>query len=334
MLSGSFTGDSPDGVNLLEFDDTAGTLALVRALPGAPDASFLALDAEARRLYAVDEAHGRVGAFSIAKGLSAIDPLGYQPSEGTYTCYVSLSPDRKHLAVANYGSDVTVVFRLDQQGALQPGPVILRGTGSTAAGHAHWARWSPEGDRLYVVDLGHDEVRVHAFDSATGSIGPAKTAFRTPAGHGPRHLAFHANGRTAYLLTEHGSTLVALAREANGSFTEINTVPSLPGDYRGKAQAAHIQLNDAGTHVYVSNRGPNTIGVFRIAADGSVSAVQQASTGGDWPRFFLLLERHLLACNQESNSIVVFDVAADGTLTANGRRLDLKAPVMLLPVEA
>src|SRR5690606_20758278 len=115
--------------------------------------------------------------------------------------------------------------------------------------------------------------------------------------------------------------------------TEINSVSSLPAGYAGKAQAAHIQLSADGTLVYVSNRGPQTIGVFRIAPDGSVGEVQQVPTGGEWPRFFLLLGRHLLACNQNSDDIVVFDVAADGTLSPNGHRLALKAPVMLLPIE-
>lgn len=334
LLTGSFTGHTTDGINLVEFDDATGSLALVRPLPGARDASFLALDAKNRRLYATDEAHGEVGAFRLADGLTAIEPLGYEPSEATLPCYVSLSPDRTRLAVANYGRDVGAVFDLDAGGALKPGPQVLRGTGTTAEGHAHWVRWSPEGDRLYLVDLGHDEVRMHSWDAATGRAGPAQTAFMTPEKHGPRHLAFHPNGRQAYLLTEHGNTLVALNREADGTLTEINSVSSIPADFSGKAQAAHIQLSPDGSLIYVSNRGPHTIGVFRVASDGAVGPVQQVATGGEWPRFFLLLGRHLLVCNQNSDSIVVFDVDADGRLTPNGQSLAIKAPVMLLPVEA
>lgn len=333
LLTGSFTGDSDDGVNLIEFDDATGSLSLVRELRGAPDASFLSLDPVNRRLFAVDEAHGRVGSFNIKPGIASIEEIGYQPSQGTYVCYVKLSPDRTRVAAANYGNDVALIYALDGNGRLQSNPKVLKGT-SSEPGHAHQIQWSPEGDRLYVVDLGHDEVRTYTYNAATGDVGVTQTAFKTPAKHGPRHLAFHPDRKRAYLLTEHGNTLVALSRQADGTLKEINTVPSLPDDYKEKAQAAHIQISPDGAFVYVSNRGPQTIGVFRIAADGSVSAVQQVATGGEWPRFFLLLGRHLLCCNQNTDNIVVFDVAADGTLKPNGKSLKLKAPVCLVPIEA
>jgi 6-phosphogluconolactonase len=333
LLSGS---DGPDSINLLEFDDATGALSFVRALPGASDASWLTLDeGPRRRLYAPDHEQLRVLAFTIEPGITKLTPLGEaRPLGANYACYSTLSPDRRKIAVATYGEDRVTVFDLDAAGAILPDPQVLRGTATAAPGHAHWVQWSPERDRIYIVDLGHDDVRVHDWDQATGSIGPVRTAFRTPKGHGPRHLAFHPNGKTAYLLTEHGNTLVALSRRADGTFEEIQTMSSLPADYAGKAQAAHIQISPDGTLVYVSNRGPHTIGVFRIAGDGTVSPVQQISTGGVWPRFFLLLGKHLIACNQQSGSIVVFDVAADGTLSPNGKSLALKAPVVLLSVAA
>lgn len=328
LLSGS---DGPDAINLLAFDDATGALSFVRALPGASDASFLAIDESTRRLYAADHEQMLLGAYGVQPGVAGLTPIGQGKLGTNAACYVRLSPDRRQAAVATYGEDRVTVFGLDANGAPRPDPQVLRGT-KAVPGHAHWVQWSPEGDRLYLVDLGHDEVRTHTWDAASGKLGPAQVAFRTPQGHGPRHLAFHPNGKTAYLLTEHGNTLVALSRNADGTLTEIQTVSSLPADYTGKAQAAHIQISPDGTLVYVSNRGPHTIGVFRIAADGTASVLQQASTLGVWPRFFLLIGKHLIACNQQSDSIVVFDVAANGTLAPNGKTLALKAPVMLLPV--
>ena len=134
---------------------------------------------------------------------------------------------------------------------------------------------------------------MHSWDSGTGTAGPAETAFRTPVGHGPRHLAFHPGGTTAYLLTEHGNTLVALARQADGTFEEIQTVSSLPAGYSGKAQAAHIQISPDGTLVYVSNRGPNTIGVFRIAGDGKLSVCSRSRRAASGPGSSCCSDRHL-----------------------------------------
>lgn len=328
LLIGSYSEGAPDGVRLVDFDPATGNLSVAATLDGAPDASFFAYDSATRRLYLTDEMAEKAGGFTLSADARGLAPLGYQPSGGKYPCYVSLGPDRKRLAVANYGNDVVAIFSLDASGALQPGPLLLHGSKPTDSGHAHWVQWSPEGDRLYAVDLGHDEVRTWRVEG--DGFGKVETAFATPAGHGPRHLAFHPSGKFAYLLTEHGNTLTALRREPDGRLTAINALPSQPASYTGKAQAAHIQISPDGTTVYVSNRGPQTIGVFRIAADGSISLLQQVPAAGDWPRFFLLLGKHLIAANQETNSLVVFDVAADGTLSAIGKTLAVPKPVMIL----
>jgi 6-phosphogluconolactonase len=333
LLSGSYSEGTPAGINLLSFDDATGTLALVHALPGAPDASFFAYDEGTRRLYTTDEMKPALGAFSLASGAAGLTPLGYRPASAKYPCYVALSPDRRHVAVACYGSDVVEVYATEANGALRAVPQVLRGTGSTAEGHGHWVQWSPEGDRLYVVDLGHDEVRTHAWDAGSGKAGPATTAFRMKEKSGPRHLAFHPGGKHAYLFTEYSNTITALGRNADGTLAEIETKPTIPAGFTGTSYGAHIQLSADGRRVYVSNRGHNSIAAFAIGGDGRLSALGTVSCGGDWPRFFLLLEKHLISANQKSGNLAVFDVAADGTLRPNGKGLDLPAPVMLLPIK-
>lgn len=326
LLVGSYSEGKPDGVRLVSFDDASGKLRIERVIAGAPDASFFSWDAAARRLYTTDEFAPRVGSFDIDAGFATMAPRGYQPANAKYPCYLALSPDKSKLAVADYGSDVTEIYRL-ADGALQPGPQILRGTRTDAEGHAHWVQWSPEGDRLYVVDLGHDDVRMHAV-SAGGDIGPAQTAFRTPVKAGPRHLAFH--GSLAVLVTEYANTLTSLRREADGTLSEIETVSTLPAGYSETSYGAHIQI--VGDVVYMSNRGHNSIAAFRIAADGRLTHLQTIGCGGDWPRFFLRLGKHLICANQKSDNLAVFDVAAEGRLTATGESLQIEKPVVMVAV--
>ena len=332
LLSGSYTGPDGAGLKLLSFDTATGALSLVREYPGTPDVSWIAYAAATRTAYVTDEMAERVGAFSMAEDFGSATPLGYQPTGAKYPCYLRVSPKGTKLAVANYGDDSVPVFGIDAAtGALKPEPTVLRGTQDHDAGHAHWTQWSPEADRLYVVDLGHDEVR--SFPYAGGTFtGEAETAFATPKGAGPRHLAFHPNGDFAYLFTEYAETLSALSREPSGKLTEINTLSALPADFTGKSTGAHIQLNAAGTVAYVSNRGHNSITAFAIAADGSIALKQNISCGGNWPRFFLLLDDRLIVANQESEDLVVFAVAADGTLSQLGAPFKLAKPVCLLPV--
>lgn len=332
LLSGSYTGADGAGLKLLSFDSATGALALEQEYPGTSDVSWIAYAAATRTAYVTDEMAARVGAFAISEDFGMAAPLGYQPTGAKYPCYLRLSPKGTKLAVANYGDDSVPVFGLDAaSGALKPEPPVLRGSGTHDAGHAHWTQWSPEADRLYVVDLGHDEVRSFPYAGGNFTGGP-EVAFSAPKGAGPRHLAFHPNGKFAYLFTEYAETLTALSREAGGKLTEINTLSALPVGFTGKSTGAHIQLNAAGTVAYVSNRGHNSITAFAIAADGSIAHKQNIACGGNWPRFFLLLDDRLIVANQESEDLVVFAVAADGTLSQLGAPFKLAKPVCLLPV--
>jgi 6-phosphogluconolactonase len=331
LLVGSYSAGEPDGIRLVDFDPATGNLSVAAVLEGAPDASYFAYDRTGRRLYVTDEAGARVGAFGLAGDARSLTPLGYLPAEAELPCYLALSPDRTHLACANYGSDVVAVFALDAAGALRAGPQILHGT-QPKTGHAHWAQWSPEGDRLYAVDLGHDEIRCWPYDTASGRLGAPNAAFAAPPNAGPRHLAFHPDGRFAYLLTEYSNTITALEREADGRLTELETLPSLPAGFGGTSYGAHIQISDDGEVVYLSNRGHNSIASFRVAGDGQLTPLQTVACGGDWPRFFLLLGQHLIVAHQKSDNLVVFNVAADGTLSPAGRTLSLPQPVMILAV--
>lgn len=332
LLSGSYTGPGGAGLKLLSFDTATGSFELVREYPGTPDVSWIAFAPSTRTVYVTDEMAEKVGAFTLSADFATATPLGYQPTGAKYPCYIRLSPKGTKLATANYGDDSVPVFNLDATtGALKPDPTVLRSAHAHDAGHAHWTQWSPEADRLYTVDLGHDEVRFYPY--AGGSFGTEPvTALSTPKGAGPRHLAFHPSGKFAYLWTEYANVLTALARQPDGTLTPINALPALPPEFKETSYGAHIEISPNGDTVYVSNRGHNSIAVFGIAADGSISLKQIVSTGGDWPRFFILLGTHLVVANQNSEDLVTFDVAADGTLKANGQVFKLSKPVALLPL--
>lgn len=332
LLSGSYTGPGGAGLKLLSFDTASGSFELVREYPGTPDVSWIAFAPATRCVYVTDEMAEKVGAFTLSADFGTVTPLGYQPTGAKYPCYIRLSPKGTKLAAANYGDDSVPVFNIDAAtGALKSDPTVLRSAHAHDAGHAHWTQWSPEADRLYAVDLGHDEVRFYPY--AGGSLGTEPvTAFAMPKGSGPRHLAFHPGGKFAYLWTEYANVLTALARQPDGTLTPINQLSALPAGFKDTSYGAHIAIDAKGENVYVSNRGHNSLAVFAIAADGSISLKQIVSTGGDWPRFFILLGSHLVVANQNSEDLVTFDVAPDGTLKANGQVFKLQKPVALLPV--
>jgi 6-phosphogluconolactonase len=336
LLTGAYSDGALKGMKLLTFDAGRDEFTIVKSFETIENASFALYDADNGRLYVTGEADtGQVGAFKLSEDHMTLTPLGYVSSLAGSPCYLALSPDKSRLAVANYHGDIVAVFKIDAaSGAIQSDPDVLKGTDTTKMGHAHWVQWSPEGDKIYMVDLGHDEVRAYPYDTKTGTIGAATSAFKTPMGSGPRHLAFSPDGRFAYVVTEYANTVIALRRETDGTLTELQTVSTLPADYKEKSFAAHIQINKAGDTLYMTNRGHNSLSVFRIQADGQLKPLQTISTGGDWPRFFLLLEdeKRLLVAHQRSNDIRTFHIKTDGSLAVTPVKFALPKPVMITPL--
>jgi 6-phosphogluconolactonase len=129
-------------------------------------------------------------------------------------------------------------------------------------------------------------------------------------------MAWHPRLPVAYLFAELGNTVTVLRAGADGGFTAGATLSTLPAGFSGASYGAHIAVNRAGTRLYLSNRGHDSIAVFAIAHDGGLSLIQHVSCGGHWPRLFLLREDRgeLLVANERSGNVAVLRILADGRL--------------------
>ena len=128
-------------------------------------------------------------------------------------------------------------------------------------------------------------------------------------------MAFHPRGDHLYVANELDNTVSVYGYDAaSGTLDERQTIPILPPG-GPENLTAHIYLSPSGQQLYVSNRGPNTIAVFAVAADGQLAAAAVHPCGGDWPRHFTLLdERYLLVANQYSGDVSVLSLlASSGT---------------------
>ena len=202
--------------------------------------------------------------------------------------------------------------------------------------HADSSDWSARCAAV-AADLGLDKLLVYRLDAAAGTIqpnDPPSTSIRP--GSGPRHFAFHPNGRFAYVINEIVCTMTALAYDAQrGVLTEIETVSTLPAGEAMKPEfsTAEVVVHPSGRTVYGSNRGHHTIAVFRCdPATGRLTLVQNQSTGGKTPRNFAVdpTGRWLFAENQDSDSVVQFAIdQASGKLKPTGKSLLVGAPVCI-----
>ena len=344
---GTYTNDGrSEGIYRLLVNGTTGVLRLDGVAAKSANPSYLAIHPNGRVLYAVNELAefqgkptGGVSAFAIG-ARDRLRLLNQQESQGKAPCYVSVDRKGRFVFVANYtgGSIASIPVRRDGGLSVARTVVNHKGTGPDpvrqTSPHAHCIIPDPSGRYVLAVDLGIDAILTYLLDEKTGTITVSDTGAAVKPGAGPRHLTFHPNGRFAYLANELDSTLSVFTYDAGrGALEEIDVTDAAPGGTVQGNHPADIHVAPSGRHVYISNRGEDTIAVFAIdAATGKVTAVEQVSTGGKSPRSFALdpSGRWLLAANQRSDSIVGFAVDREsGRLTATGHQVEVATPVCI-----
>lgn len=341
---GTYQPAGRDGLFHLRFDPRAGRLSVQSAVSSVTNPSFLALHPSGRYLYAVAEApggaEGEVWAFSLDERTGDLAPLNRRRAHGRSTCHVSVDATGRWVVVANYGSPTVVMYPVEAGGGLGEAVVVLRHQGASVhprqtEPHPHSANIDPTNRFVYCPDLGLDKVMIYRLDAAAGTLvaGDPDCAPTAP-GAGPRHLDFHPALPYAYVVNEIDCTVAAYARDqATGALRELQVVPALPAGFRGENTCADIHVHPSGRFLYASNRGHDSIAIYRIdAASGRLQPVGHAPTQGRTPRNFALdpSGSFLFAENQDSDSIVTFRVDPEtGALQPTGERIHLPTPVCM-----
>jgi 6-phosphogluconolactonase (cycloisomerase 2 family) len=178
--------------------------------------------------------------------------------------------------------------------------------------HAHMIAADPSGRFVLHVDLGLDRIFVWKFDDQKGVLSPGESpGVSLPAGDGPRHFHFHPNGRWFYSIQEEGSTIVLFDYQAaTGKLTARQTISTLPAGFAGSNFCSEILVSADGRFVYAGNRLHDSIGIFAIGPDGTLSHVADEWSRGNYPRSFNFdpTGQFLYCCNQRGDNIAVFQV--------------------------
>lgn len=334
------------GIQLFELDPATGTLT-ARGLAGKSDnPSFLAIHPNHRFLYAANEIGdfegkpvGGVSAYAIDSATGRLTLLNRQSSGGSGPCHVSVDCQGKNVLVANYNGGSVAVLPIDDAGRLQPASCFIqhKGTGPNKQRqeqpHAHSINLDPANRFALVADLGLDKVFSYRFDPDRGTL----TANDPPAailarGAGPRHLAFHPDGRHVYVISELKSTMTVFTYDAGkGVLKEVQTLSTLPDDFQGKSYCAEVVVHPSGRFVYGSNRGHDSIAIFTVDKEtGRLTPVGHQGKDIKTPRNFAIdpTGANLLVANQDGNSIIVFRIdLKTGELQPVGKPVKVPAPV-------
>lgn len=338
-----------EGIYICRLDLASGALSRPVLAARTVNPSFLTLDAPGRHLYAAEEVGyepaqpaGSVSAFARDAASGDLTPLNRQPSHGAAPCHLSLDRTGRVLLVANYASGSVAVLPIETDGSLRRATDLVQHHGSSVhpvrqqGPHAHSITPDPANRHAIVADLGLDQLLIYRLDAASGRLTPnASPAINVRPGAGPRHVAFHPNGRRLYAVNELDCTVSAYTYDPErGGLAEFQTVSTLPDGFAGRNTCADIHVHPSGAWLYVSNRGHDSLAVFAIEpATGRLRPVAHEPSGGAIPRNFALdpTGAYLLAANQNSDRVAVFRLdPGSGRPTPTGHTAPIPSPVCVV----
>jgi 6-phosphogluconolactonase (cycloisomerase 2 family) len=348
------------GIHIFGVNPATGALSPKEVFPDNTNPTWLAFDRDKTHLYAANETgdfegtpSGSVSAFSVDSSSGRLALLNRVSSRGAGPTHLSVHPAGRHVLVANYGGGSEAVLPILSNGELGPATDVKENRGAVGPKkassappgshavsghdrpHAHMIESDPAGRFVLATDLGLDQLLVWKFDVAKGTLTPNDPpAVQLPPGDGPRHFAFHPNGRWLYSLQEEGSTLALFDYSAaDGRLAARQTVSTLPRDFAGTNFTSGVRVSADGRFVYAANRLHDSIAIFAVGSDGTVSMVDEEWTRGDYPRSFTIdpSGQYLYSCNQRSDAITIFRVSREtGRLEFTGQYVPVGAPSLIV----
>lgn len=352
------------GIHLFQVDRTSGAMTPCGVHEMGTSPSCLAFNAGRTRLYSANETErtgeneaGSVSAFAVNPADGQLKLLNTVSSGGKGPAHLSVHPSGKFVLVANYFGGSVAVLPILPDGSLGEATDIKQDAGTVGPAkatnappgsfafsghdqvHAHMIEADPAGRFVLHVDLGLDQILVWKFDAQTGKLTPNDPPFVSlPPGDGPRHFAFHPNGRWLYSIQEEGSTVVLFDYDAEkGRLTSRQTISSLPPGFAGSNFCSEIMVSADGRFIYAGNRLHDSIAIFAVGKDGTLTFLTEEWTRGNYPRSFNFdpSGRFLYCCNQRGDNIAVFRVdQKTGGLAFTGHYTPVGNPSIIVFLDA
>jgi 6-phosphogluconolactonase len=349
-------GANGQGIELFEADLRTGRLLHRGLAAKSRNPSWIAVHPSRKYLYAVNEIadfqgnSGSVSTFAVDAASGALRVLNTVSSAGAGPAYLSLDAAGNFAFVANYEGGSIAVFPIRNDGSLGDAVDVhldRESVGSPHAAsapagsfaisghdapHAHMIAPDPRSRFVLATDLGQDRIYTYGFDRLTGRLTPAPQApfVALPSGDGPRHFAFHPNGRWFYSIQEEASTVAFFGYDpSTGHLEAQQTLSALPRGFAGTSFASEILVSPNGKTLYAVNRLHDSIAIFSIGSGGRLSYLSETSTQGDYPVQCRIDPggNFLYSCNQRSDHITSFRIDRDtGMLSFTGHYTPVGSP--------
>ena len=347
VFIGTYTNGDSEGIYSCRFDSESGALDSYRLAAKTDSPSFLALHPNERFLYAVNETQefegeksGSVTAFEITDvrdgGLKKLNTVS---AHGAAPCHLAITPRGNAVITANYYGGTVCVLVINEDGSLGKTLNTIRHQGSSInkarqeAPHPHAVSIDPAGRFAFIADLGLDQIIKYELDPS-GRLSERKGSTKIAPGSGPRHFAFHPNGKFAYVINELTRTVTAFNYASeSGTLNEIQTISTVPEGWK-RGSTAELFAHPNGKFLYGSNRGHDSIACYKIdGSSGMLTLTDIEKTGGRSPRNFSLDPegKFIIAANRASGDLHVFSIDQEtGALQPGIGRIEMPAPVCVL----
>lgn len=346
VFIGTYTGRESKGIYAYELSLKDGSLHRIGLATESSNPSFLAIHPNQHLLYAVNEVDnvdgkrgGAITGFIIDAKAGKLTRINDASTGGAGPCHLSVDRSGKYVLAANYSGGSVCAVAINEKGELGKQTAFIQHTGSSVnkdrqnEPHAHSINLDLQNHFAVAADLGLDKVFVYKFDPNNGTLSPNNPPFAQVApGSGPRHFAFHPNGRNAYVINEIACTVTAFSyTQDQGTLKELQTISTLPHGVAKGDSTAEVQVHPSGRFLYGSNRGNNSIAAFSIEPlTGKLKHIANESTRGKTPRNFGIdpTGTYLIAANQDSDTLAVFKIdQTTGALHGVGDTVPAPKPV-------
>ncbi len=331
LYVGTYTNGDSEGIYQFQFNTETGELTSKQLAAISENPSYLTYSPDKNYIYAVNEnENGATSSFKVKEN-GSLTSLNIVSTHGAHPCHISVNESGNKAIVSNYTGGNASLYTIKNDGSLNESFQILNHNIDSIVSHAHSAQFYK--DNLYISDLGKNGVYKYQltnnkkdYELVTSSI------IEMTDNTGPRHFSLTKDGQFIYIINEYANTITS-GKKTNNKFELLENISTLSDDFKGDSYCADIHLSKNEDFLYGSNRGENTIVVFkRNIKTGVLNKIQNISVHGDWPRNFTIdpTGKFLLVANQKSHNISVFRIdSSTGKLTFLDTT-DLPSPVCLL----
>jgi 6-phosphogluconolactonase (cycloisomerase 2 family) len=335
-------GARGNGLNVYRVDASTGVWTHVQLLDDLVNPSFLAFDRTRHFLYAVHGDLSDISAFAVNRTTGQLAPINRRSTGGKNPVHLAVDPTNRFVVVANHITSTLALLPREPDGSLGELVDLVKLEGKIGPHRVeqpfpkpHQTEFDPSGKYIVVPDKGLDRIFTFRLDGENRKLIQIGKPVEVREGAGPRHIAFHPNGRLAYVINELDSTVTAYRFDpASGTLEPFQALSALPDFFTGNSRGSEIAISANGHFVYASNRGYDSIAMFGVdQSDGRLLGDSWQTSNGKTPRFFAIdpTGRFVFIANEESDNIVTCRVdPSNGRLTMADGTLTIGSPVCIV----